>query len=91
MKKCNYVKRSAKLSNCFARLSFLIVHPIQTLNALVVAHNNILLTDDFIRKIADEYANQYYSKDANPISHESLTEPFIDGFKKAMELLSNDR
>jgi hypothetical protein len=56
-----------------------------------VDHNNILLTDDFIRKIADEYANQYYSKDANPISHESLTEPFIDGFKKAMELLSNDR
>jgi hypothetical protein len=50
-----------------------------------------LLTDDFIRKIADEYANQYYSKDANPISHESLTEPFIDGFKKAMEFLSNDR
>jgi hypothetical protein len=50
-----------------------------------------LLTDDFIIKIADEYANQYYSKDANPISHESLTEPFIDGFKKAMEFLSNDR
>jgi hypothetical protein len=49
-----------------------------------------LLTDDYIRKIADDYANQYYSKDANPISHESLTEPFIDGFKKAMELLSND-
>jgi hypothetical protein len=65
------------------------VQPIQTLNVLVVDHNNILLTDDFIRKIADEYANQYYSKDANPISHESLTEPFIDGFKKAMELLSN--
>jgi hypothetical protein len=63
----------------------------QTLNALVVDRNNILLTDDFISKIADEYANQYYSKDANPISHESLTEPFIDGFKKAMELLSNDR
>jgi len=56
-----------------------------------VDRNNILLTDDFIRKIADEYANQYYSKDANPISHESLTDPFIDGFKKAMELLSNDR
>ena len=54
-------------------------------------HNNILLTDDFIRKIADEYANQYYNKDAKPISHEWLTEPFIDGFKKAMELLSNDR
>ena len=48
-----------------------------------------LLTDDYIRKITDDYANQYYSKDANPISHESLTEPFIDGFKKAMELLSN--
>jgi len=61
------------------------------LNVLVVDRNNILLTDDFIRKIADEYANQYYSKDANPISHESLTEPFIDGFKKAMKLLSNDR
>jgi len=64
---------------------------IPTLNVLVVDRNNILLTDDFIRKIADEYANQYYSKDANPISHESLTEPFIDGFKKAMDLLSNDR
>jgi hypothetical protein len=50
-----------------------------------------LLTDDYIRRIADDYANQYYSKDANPISHESLTEPFIYGFKKAMELLSNDR
>ena len=49
-----------------------------------------LLTDDYIRKIADKYANQYYSKDANPISHESLTEPFIDGFKKAIELLGND-
>jgi hypothetical protein len=72
-------------------LNFLNVLPIQVSNALVVDRNNILLTDDFIRKIADEYANQYYSKDANPISHESLTEPFIDGFKKAMELLSNDR
>jgi hypothetical protein len=50
-----------------------------------------LLTNDYIRKIADDYANQYYSKDANPISHESLTEPFIDGFKKAIELISNNR
>jgi hypothetical protein len=72
-------------------LNFLNARPIQVSNALVVDRNNILLTDDLISKIADEYANQYYSKDANPISHESLTEPFIDGFKKAMELLSNDR
>jgi hypothetical protein len=57
---------------------------------LVADVSNSLLTDDYIRKIADDYANQYYSKDANPISYESLTEPFIDGFKKAMELLSND-
>lgn len=49
-----------------------------------------LLTDDIIIQIAYKYASQYYSKDANPISHESLTEPFIDGFKKAMELIIND-
>jgi hypothetical protein len=63
----------------------------QSQPSFLAAVSGSLLTDDYIRKIADEYANQYYSKDANPISHESLTEPFIDGFKKAMELLSNDR
>jgi hypothetical protein len=65
----------------------------ETANQLLdlFAVSGSLLSDDYIRKIADEYANQFYSKDANPISHESLTEPFIDGFKKAMEFFSNDR
>ncbi len=48
----------------------------------------LLINDGYIRKIADEYANQFYSKDANPISHEELTEPFIEGFKKAIELFT---
>ena len=60
-------------------------------NGFLPCVSGSLLTDDYIREIADEYANQFYSKDANPISHESLTDPFIDGFKKAMEVLSNDR
>ena len=46
------------------------------------------LTDEIIKQLADDYANQFYSKEANPIAHESLTEPFIDGFKKAIELIN---
>jgi len=60
-------------------------------NGALPCVSGLLLTDDYIINIADEYANRFYRKDANPISHESLTEPFIDGFKKAMELLINDR
>ena len=53
-----------------------------------IFYKKILFSDDDIRKIADEYADQFYYKEANPLSHESLTEPFIDGFKKAIELIN---
>jgi len=41
-------------------------------------------TEKEIKEIADEYANLSYNKDANPIDHEMITTPFIEGFKKAL-------
>jgi len=43
-------------------------------------------TNKEIEQIANEYADIYYNKDANPASHEGLVMPFIAGFKTALEM-----